>query len=146
MPYLTYERLRCQTDLDISRLISVFQIPEISRFYCIDSRHYFSYVTNTTNVYFYKVYNGPELVGVTHLKKWDNTLSVSIMVLPEFQGSGIGTEILNNIMNNRFGLDYDQIEVSIDERNTSSRTLFEHAGFVAVSRDEELINYAFKRA
>lgn len=146
MPYLTYERMRCQTDLDISRLISVFQIPEISRFYSIESECYFSYVTNTANVYFYKVYNGPELVAVTHLEKWDNTLAVSIMVLPEFQGLGIGTEILNNIMNNRFGLDYDQIEVSIDERNTISRTLFEHAGFVAVSRDEELINYAFKRA
>lgn len=142
---LTYSRMETRTDPDMPRLLSAFQMPEISRFYHIDTETYFSYVTDTANVYFYKVYNGSELVGAIHLEKQETTMFLSIMVMPGFQRMGMGTRILKDILGNTLGLDYEKIQVSIDERNTASRKLFGNMGFVAASRDEELINYVRNR-
>ena len=145
MDCLTYSRMNCRKDPDIPRLLSVFQMPEISRFYTIDPETYFLYVTNTENVYFYKVYCDGRLVGAIHLEKQETTVFLSILVFPEFQRMGIGTRILKDILGNGLGLDCGRIRVSVDEKNIPSRKLFESMGFVAASREEELINYVRNR-
>jgi len=66
-------------------------------------------------------------------------------VLPEFQRNGLGTKILNDIQNDVFELDFERIEISIDERNTASLKLFENAGFVRISKEDELLNYVYQR-
>lgn len=145
MDCLTYSRMNCRKDPDIPRLLSVFQMPEISRFYTIDPETYFPYVTDTENVYFYKVYRDGGLVGAIHLEKQETTVFLSILVFPEFQRMGIGTRILKDVLGNGLGLDCGRIRVSVDEKNIPSRKLFESMGFVAASREEELINYVRNR-
>lgn len=146
MNCMTYSRMKCEKDPDIARLLSALRKPEIARFYSIDGENYFSYVTNTENVYFYKVYRNGELTGAVHLEKQEATLFMSILVMPEFQRMGMGTRILKDILDNGLGLDYRKLEVSVDESNTASRRLFEKFGFTGVSQDEELINYVFHKA
>ena len=144
MSHLIYNRMLCENDVDIPQLISYFQMPKISQYYSIDSKNYFPYVTNAANVYFYKVYDKTELIGIIHLEKQESTLFMSIVVFPQFQRTGMGTKIVEDLQSDVLGLNYDCIEVSIDEKNAASLGLFEKLGFLAVSRDDELLNYIYK--
>lgn len=144
MSDLTYKRLLFEDDTDIPQSITIHQMPEISRYLSI-SDNYFSYVTNTENVYFYKVYEDGELIGSTHIEKQGTTLFMDILVFPEFQRTGLGTKIVKDIQNDIFGLNYERIEISIDERNTASLKLFENAGFIRESKENELINFVYRK-
>lgn len=146
MNHLTYSQMISENDPDIPSLLSVFRKPEIACFYSVDRETYFSYVTHTANVYFYKVYRGGGLVGVIHLEKQDATLFLSILVLPEYQRAGVGTRILKDVLDDGLGLDFRKVEVFIDEKNTASRRLFEKLGFDAGPKDEELIRYSLNKA
>lgn len=144
MRSLTYKRMLLENDTDILKLITIHQMPQIKRYLGI-SDNYFHYVTNTENVYFYKVYKNNKLIGSTHLEKQESTLFMDILVFPEFQRIGLGTKIVKDIQNDIFGLGYERIEISIDERNNASLKLFENVGFIAISKDDELINYVYER-
>ena len=144
MHNLTYKRMFLEDDKDIPQLITIYQTPEIAQYLSI-SDNYFHYVTNNENVYFYKVYENNKLIGSTHLEKQGAVLFMDILVFPEFQRTGLGAKIMKDIQNDVFGLDYERIEISIDEGNTASLRLFENAGFIRTSKDDELINFAYQR-
>ena len=144
MHSLTYERMFFEDDKDIPQLIAIYQLPEIARYLSIGD-NYFRYVTSNKNVYFYKVYEDNRLIGTTHLEKQGAVLFMDILVFPEFQGIRLGTKILEDIQNDILGLNFDRIEISIDEGNTASLRLFENAGFVRMSKDDELINFTYQR-
>ncbi len=141
---LNYIRLQSQTDRDIPQMLQVYLLPEIARFISLSDR-YFEYVTSTENVYFYKVYDGDTLVGTIHLEKHDSVLAMVILVFSEFQRRGLGLKIARDIQNDVFGLGCDQIEISVDETNAASRRLFEKAGFVPTTQEDELINYVYRK-
>ena len=143
MNNLVYSRLLAENDADVSRLMQVLQLPEISRYLYI-SDHYFDYVTNTANVYFYKVYENKELIGSIHLEKPGSILYMDILVFPEFQGKGYGTKIIKDIQRDIFDLHYERIEVSIAESNTASLKLFRNAGFEFVSQEDGLLDFVYK--
>ncbi len=144
MRNFTYARILGEDDRDIPQLITIYQMPEIAQYLSI-SDNYFHYVSNTANVYFYKVYENNELIGSIHLEKQENLLFMTILVFPEFQKMGFGTRIIKDIQNDVFGLEYERIEISIDERNTASIKLFGNAGFLCISKDDELINYIYQK-
>ena len=96
-----------------------------------------------TNNYFYKVYKKRNLVGTIHLEKNDNIIYMDIIIFPEFQNSGLGTKVINDIKNDIFKLSFKKIEVSIDENNIPSLRLFEKVGFKFVSQEDELKNYEY---
>jgi len=141
MRSLTYKQMCSKDDTDIPQLVTIHQIPEISQYLSV-SDNYFHYVTNNENVYFYKVYENNKLIGSTHLEKQGTILFMDILVFPEFQRTGLGAKIIKDIQNDVFGLHYERIEASIDERNTASLRLFENAGFIRTSKDDELISFA----
>ena len=85
------------------------------------------------------------MIGTIHLEKQYETLFMDILVFPEYQKQGIGTSILADIQNDVFGLDYEIIEVAIDQTNVASIKLFEKAGFVFVSQEDELRNYVYRK-
>ena len=141
---LTYSRIQSEDDSDISHLLEIYQQPAISRFLSI-SDIYFHYVTNTENVYFYKVYAGEKLIGTTHLEKCEDLLYMDILIFPEYQRMGFATSVVADIQNDVFGLKFKRIEIAIDESNAASIKLFERAGFSFVSREDELLNFAYER-
>lgn len=141
---LTYTRILSENDGDISQLLEMYQQPDVMRFLSI-SGNYFHYVTNTEGVYFYKVCRNKKLIGAIHIEKHGNILYMDILILPQFQRRGFGTRVIKDIQDDIFGLDYDRIEISIDEANTASLKLFENAGFLFVSREDELLNFVYKR-
>ena len=128
MGNLTYKKMQFDDDIDITYLVGLYKMPEIARYLSI-SDNYFHYVTNTENVYFYKVYENDKLIGTIHLEKQETVLFMSILVFPKFQRAGLGTKIIKDIQNDVFGLNFDRIEISIDETNSASLRLFENAGF-----------------
>ena len=144
MHNLTYKRMIHEDDTDIPQLIAIYQIPEISQYLSI-SDNYFCYVTNNENVYYYKIYENNQLIGATHLEMQGTVLFMDILVFPEFQRMGLGTKIVKDIQNDVFGLLYERIEISIDERNAASLRLFEKAGFIRTSKEDELINFIYQR-
>lgn len=144
MGSLQYIKLLSEEDSAIPQLLQIYRMPDISRYLSI-SDHYFHYVANTKNVYYYKVYETGNLIGTIHLEKQDTVLFMDILVFPEFQNLGLGTEIIKDIKNDIFNLNYDTIEISIDERNTASIKLFENSGFTFVSKECELMNYIYKK-
>lgn len=119
MKDLIYKRLLSEDDADIFQLLQIYQLPNVSRFISIGD-NYFHYVTSTPNVYFYKVYDREKLVGSIHLEK--------------------NEDIKQDIL----GLNYKKIEISIDESNIASIKLFENAGFIFVSKEDELMNFVFQ--
>ena len=144
MNELTYTRILTEDDSNIPHLLQIYQQPNVSQFISI-SDSYFHYVTNTPNVYFYKVYEKEKLIGAIHLEKNENLLYMDILIFPEFQKMGFATRIIKDIQNDIFGLNYDRIEISIDESNIASLKLFENAGFTFVSKEAELLNYVYER-
>ena len=58
--------------------------------------------------------------------------------------AGYGTKMLSDIKSKVLGLEYKVIEVAVDENNIASLRLFENAGFVPISKEDELINFAYK--
>ena len=66
-------------------------------------------------------------------------------MLPEYQRRGIATGILRDVQNGRIPLDFERIEVSIEESNIASIKLFEKMNFVFLSKDGELINYVYQK-
>ena len=141
---LRYIRISSENDIDVSKLIKIYRLPEISRFISI-SENYFNYVTNTENVYFYKILHNKTLVGAIHLEKRGDVLYMDILILPEFQRTGLGTLVIKDIQNDVFGLRFHRIEISIDEKNIASIKLFEKAGFEFSSKEDELISYVYQK-
>lgn len=144
MNELTYTKILTEDDSNIPHLLQIYQQPNVSQFISI-SDSYFHYVTNTPNVYFYKVYEKEKLIGAIHLEKNENLLYMDILIFPEFQKMGFATRVIKDIQNDIFGLNYDRIEISIDESNIASLKLFENAGFTFVSKEAELLNYVYER-
>ena len=141
---LGYKRIVSESDVDIPLLLKIYQQPSVSQFISI-SDNYFSYVTNTENVYFYKIYENEKLIGAIHLEKNENLLYMDILIFPEFQRIGFATRVIKDIQNDIFGLNYDRIEISIDESNIGSLKLFETAGFTFVSKEDELLNFVYEK-
>lgn len=143
MSNLIYTKILSENDKDISILTKIYQIPEIAQYINI-SNNYWHYVSNTDNVYFYKVYDDNTLMGAIHLEIQNHTLFMDILVFPEYQRLGFGTKIVKDIKNDIFNLEYKDIQISIDTTNTASLKLFKDAGFVYLSQDHELLNYIYK--
>ena len=142
MSGLVYVRLSAEADADIPRLRQIHQMPEVSRFISIGD-NYFRYVTTTENLWFYKVYENGKLIGSIHLEKQDDVLYMDVLIFPEFQRMGFGTRVIKDIQDDVFGLGYGKIGVAVDEKNTASIKLFENAGFVFVSQEDELMNFVY---
>lgn len=144
MPNLTYKKLLSASDSDITALESAYRAPDTARFLSI-SDSYFDYVTTTDNVHFYKVYMSDTLVGALHLETEGEVLFMSILVFPDYRRKGIGKEALRNVQTDVFCLGFERIEVSIDEKNTASLRLFEEAGFLRTSKENELISLVYRK-
>lgn len=142
---MTYRLLKKTDDEDIPLILSVYKQPLISQFISIDAENYWKYITSTDNVYFYKIYKNDILVATIHLELVDRVLYMSVVVFPEHQKQGIATTMLKDIQAGKFELDFDKIQVSIDEKNTASIKLFESAGFVCVGKNTELLEYEYSK-
>lgn len=143
MDHLTYARLLREEDTDIPELIKVYRTPEIAQYISI-SDNYFRYVTNSEDIYFYKIYAGNRLIGATHLEIQETVLYMDLLIFPEFQKLGWGTKVVKDIQNDVFGLGFEKIEIAVDEKNTASLRLFENMGFVCISKEEELLNLVYQ--
>lgn len=140
---MTYRLLEYPNDEDIPHIISIYNNPLISQFISIDKNNYWKYVAFTDNVYFYKVYDDGDFVATIHLELYGRVLYMSVVVFPKYQKQGIATTVLEDIQTGKLGLDFIKIQVSIDEKNVASLKLFENAGFVCISKDEELLEYEY---
>ena len=143
---MIYSLIKNPDDEDIPTILSVYKQPSISRFISIDEENYWKYITSTDNVYFYKIYKDDILVATIHLESDNGALYMSVVVFPEYQNQGIATAILKDIQSGKTGLDFDKIQVSIDEKNTASLKLFESVGFICVNKDEELLEYEYSKS
>ena len=144
MGSLTYKKMIFEDDADVPQLLEIYQLPEIAQYLSI-SDNFFHYVTNNENVHFYKVYKNGELIGATHLEQHGIVMSMAILVFPKFQRARLGANIVQDIQDDIFELGYKSIEVSIDEANIASLSLFANAGFAFISREDELLNFVYKR-
>ena len=143
MSDFTYKKLLSENDTDIGKLLQIYGLPDVSRFINIGD-NYFHYVTNTENVYFYKIYIKDKFFGTIHLEKNEALLYMDILIFPEFQRMGLGTKVIRDIQQDIFEINYDKIFVSIDERNVASIRLFEKSGFLMESQEDELLNFVYK--
>jgi len=91
------------------------------------------------------VYNKDELIGAIHLELNGNLLYMDILIFPKFQRKGFATKVIEDIQNDIFKLNYNKIEISVDETNSASLKLFENAGFTQTSKDDELINLVYQK-
>lgn len=143
---MIYKRIDNVNDPDIPYLIEILKLPGISRFISIDENNYWDYITKTKNVFYFKVLENGNLVAAIHCEIFSRTLYMDIMVIPACQRKGLATTILKDIQSGKLPLDFDKIEVAIDELNTASIKLFEKMNFEFVSKEDELLNYVFVKS
>lgn len=142
---MTYERITSEVDKDIPYLNTILEMPQISRYISVDKENFWRYVTETENVFYYKVVDDGALVGAVQLELAGDVLYMDIMVIPEYQRRGIGTSIIRDIQNGALPLSFERIEISIDESNIASIRLFEKMGFRFISKSDVLLKYICNR-
>lgn len=142
---MTYKQIISIEDCDIAYLTSILKSSEIACYLSINESKYWNYVIKEPNAYFFKVYNENTLIGAIHLEKDEKLLYMDILIFPYFQRMGFATRVIKDIQNDIFGLNYDRIEISIDESNIASLKLFENAGFTFVSKEDELLNFVYEK-
>lgn len=142
---MNYRLLTDQNDALIPTILSVYKLPSVVQFISIDETDYWKYVTSTENVWFYKIFEDDCLISTIHLELDDRILYMDVVVFPEYQKKGNATSILKDIQEGKLGIDFDKIQVSIDEKNIASIKLFENAGFVCIDKDEELLEYVYMK-
>lgn len=140
---MTYTLLNSLKDLDIPRLLEIHSLPEIQCFIDINIKKYFKYVTKSNNVFYYKIFDADTLVGSVHCELSGKTMYLSLLIFPEHQNKGYGTKTLEDIISKKISLDFETIEVAINDDNFPSLHLFEKVGFIRTSVDGGLINYTF---
>lgn len=144
MSRFTYCRMLSEYDTDILRMKTAYRNRDIAQ-YLDMNESFFRYVTTTETVYYFKVYENGVLIGTLHLEKQGNLLWAAVLVFSEYQRRGLGTRIVKDLQSGVLGLDYEVIEVSVDEKNAASLKLFEKAGFVRVSQEDELIHLVYRK-
>ena len=142
---MTYRLIKRQDDEDIPRILSVYKLPSVSQFISIDETNYWKYVTTAKDVCFYKIFEDDFLIAAVHCELADRILHMDVVVFPEYQRNGFATKILADIQEGKLGLDFDKIQVSIDEKNIASLKLFEKAGFMYTAKEEELLEYEYAK-
>lgn len=55
---------------------------------------------------------------------------LSLLIFPEHQNKGFGTKVLKDIINKKIPIEFESIEVSINDDNFSSLHLFEKVGLI----------------
>lgn len=140
---MKYKRITDHVDADIPFLTKVLLLPEISRYISINVDNYWTYVTQNDGVKYFKAYRNGRLVGALHCEMPDKTLYLSVLVIPEYQRQGIGTEILKDVLRGKL-MAFETVEVSVDEKNVASVKLFEKMGFIPISQEDGLVIYTYK--
>lgn len=140
---MTYTLLDSLKDPDIPHLLEIHTLPEIQRFIDINEKKYFKFVIENKNVFYYKIFDKDTLIGSIHCELAGKTMYLSLLIFPEYQNKGYGTKTLEDIINKTIPLDFEVIEVAINDDNHPSLHLFEKVGFVKTSVDGGLVNYTF---
>ena len=140
---MTYTLLTSLKDTDIPILLEIHSLPEIKCFIDINTKKYFKYVTKSNNVFYYKIFDEDTLIGSIHCELSGKTMYISLLIFPEYQNKGYGTKTLREVINGSFLLDFETIEVSINNDNLPSLHLFEKVGFIRTSVDGGLVNYIY---
>lgn len=133
------------SDSDIPALLDVHRQPGIARFIHIEPENYFDYVTSSDGVFYYKVYLNGELTGSVHLELDGSTLYLSLLVLPEYQNRGIGSQVLEDVKSGTLVSEFARIQVSVDRNNRPSLHLFEKAGFIFTGAEDDLLDYIYRK-
>ena len=124
-------------DKDITDLMRIYASPSVSKYISI-SENYFDYVTNTDNVIYFKILWNRGLAGGVHCEYADGTMFLSICIDEIYRRHGIAEAALNQLFLAQSNV-VNVIEVSIDETNAPSLSLFQKLGFSQIGREDELI-------
>ena len=141
---MDYQKIINLCDPDISQLMEILRLPEIARYISIDEGNFWNYITTNPAVSYFKVYRDGKLVGALDCELQGKKLYLSVMVLPEYQKQGLGTQMLQDLLSGKL-LSFDTAEAYIEEENTPSVKLFEKMGFVPKFRDGKLIIYTYSK-
>ena len=141
---MDYQQITNLCDPDIPRLMEILRLPEIARYISIDEGNFWNYITTNPAVSYFKAYREDKLVGALDCELQGKKLYLSVMVLPEYQKQGLGTQMLQDLLSGKL-LSFDTAEVYIEEGNTPSVKLFEKMGFAPKFRDGKLIIYTYNK-
>lgn len=130
-----------KNDSDIPVLKKLHKHPSVKKFLSI-SKNYFKYVTETENVFYYKILLNNKLIGGIHCEINNTKMYLSVFISPDYRNCGYGKASVKYILDN-FTDKIEIIEVAIDEENYSSLRLFESLGFKFSEKDGKLNTYLF---
>jgi L-amino acid N-acyltransferase YncA len=74
---------------------------------------------------------------------YDGVLYLSLVVFIQYQNRKIGSDALKCVIEGKTGLDFKEIQVSVDEKNTASMRLFQNAGFIKIGQKDGLVDLQY---
>ena len=141
---MDYQKITNLCDPDIPQLMETLRLPEIARYISIDEGNFWNYITTNPAVSYFKAYRDGKLVGALDCELQGKKLYLSVMVHPEHQTQGFGTQMLQDLLSGKL-LSFDTAEAYIEEENAPSVKLFEKMGFVPKFRDGKMMIYTYNK-
>lgn len=85
--------------------------------------------------------NGLQIESIIQLPKRNEIAIAHLGVQPEFQGQGLGTELINRLMEKAIKKEGSQFVLDVSEENPRAKALYERLGFVSTKKvDSSLKN------
>ena len=141
MHELIFRRLTSAGDPDVPAIRDMLSG---QRFVSIDADSYFTYVTGTDGVYFYKIYTEGRLCAVLHAENPGRSLSVMITVVPGMRRQGIGKQVISDLCRRLGEYGCTGAEAYIEPENTASAALFRSCGFRRAADEDGLQRWVYE--
>ena len=127
------------TDEDIKELQRIHSTPTVKKWITV-SEDYFTYVTSSDAVIYYKIFSDDALCGGLQCETDGDTAYLCICIDEPYRKRGIAEAALRQLPD-ILPRSIKRTEASIDEANIPSRCLFEKAGFVMEGKEDNLLTY-----
>lgn len=103
------------------------------------SDHFVEYLLSSDEILYLYIYVNDTLAGALHIERKDGIGTFSIEIMQKYQRQGIALTVLNDLKDNKFGLDINQYKITIELNNESSLGLFKKAGFIHTGSEDNLL-------
>lgn len=124
-------------DKDTAALAAILDSPSVRRYISV-APNYFDYVTGTADVVYYKILSDGVPVGGVHLETDGETCYLAVCVAEGYRRRGIAGSALR-LAESLLPEEVKTLEVSIDETNLPSLSLFEKLGYTSEEKEDGLI-------
>jgi GNAT superfamily N-acetyltransferase len=83
-------------------------------------------------------------IGYGHLDKENDVIWLGVCVLEKYQNLGLGSQIMDFLINKAEALEFTEINLTVDKTNLNAIKLYERKGFKLTKDSNQILKYTKK--